>query len=280
MKIMMVAVAAALAIPCAQAQDHGHLNAGAVGWNQGDKLTWVNGADFLQSSGYVKTLLPATTAKYLGFFDGNITLTALHSTNAFGEAIAGSPAPGAFILGQIVSVTGPEGAFFGFWDTNSTAGNPTFSIPTGTQPLGAVFDVSQAGLGAGSPGGDPYGHIHGRRLTATKPGLYTVGFRSVDNSTNGSPAGPIHAPSETLTVQFQAGYNIKSITWTDGVAAVTIGTAAGSIFALQSNADPADPEGWTLVSAVTGNDKFQTIVDGAAAGPARFYRVEVRPANP
>src|SRR4051812_19056583 len=97
--------------------DHGHLNIGAAGRNQGDKLTWDNGGDFAESSGYVKTLFlnTNTTAKYLGFYDGNITLTALHNTNAFGEIIAGGPATGSLIDAQIVSVVGPAGGAFGFW---------------------------------------------------------------------------------------------------------------------------------------------------------------------
>src|SRR4051812_21555944 len=104
-----------------RAQDHGHLNVGAAGQSQGDKLIWSNGADFSASGAYVKTLLIATAQKYLGFFDGNITLTALHSIDAFGDPVVGGPAPGAFLVAEIISVAGPDGGAFGFWETNSVA---------------------------------------------------------------------------------------------------------------------------------------------------------------
>jgi hypothetical protein len=258
----------------AHSQDHGHLNIGASSWDQGSKLTFANGGDFLQSIGYVKTLGIPTNPKYAGFYDGNITLTALSYTNGLGEAVPGSPAPGSLIEAQIVSVSGPEGGAFNFWDADSTAGNPTFTIPTGSAPANAKFIVSEVALGAGSPGGDPFGHIHGRRLSATKPGIYTVEFRAFDISTNGVNGGPIHAPSDPIKIDFQADYNIKSITWTENVAQVTIGTRAGYSFTVQSNTNIADTAKWTDVNTVTGNDLFQTIADGTAE-PVKFYRVQV-----
>jgi hypothetical protein len=263
-----------------RAQDHGHLNVGAAGRNQGDMLIWSNGADFTASGPYVKTFLVSTAQKYLGFFDGNITLTALHSVDAFGDPVVGGPAPGAFLVAEIVSVAGPDGASFGFWETNSVAGTPTFSIPTGTTPTGARFELSEAALGAGAPGGDAFGHIHGRRFTVTKPGIYTVGFRAFDLSTNGVNGGPIHAPSDVLLVNFQANYNIKSISWANGVAQITVGTAVGSLFTLQSNTNLANADLWTDVTQVVGNDTFQIMSDDAAGNGPKFYRVRAEAMAP
>lgn len=266
--------AACLSLLGAQAQDHGHLNIGAAGHAQGSKLTWANGADFVDTSGYVKTFLTPVNVKYIGFLDGNITLTALHHTNALGVVDITAPAPGSFIIGQIVSVTGPEGGAFGFWDTNSTAGNPSLTIPVGTTPADAKFTVSDGALGAGQPGGDPFGHIHGRRLTVTKPGIYKVGFRAIDISTNGEGGGPIHTPSDVIYVSFQGLYNIKDIAWAAGQSSVTVGTLIGSTFELQYKTGAAGTE-WFPVGQADGNDHFQTITDETAADPSRIYRVEV-----
>jgi len=279
MKQLMIVWAASAWCWTAFGQDHGHLDVGAVGKNQGDKLTWVAGPDFVETSGYVKTFLTPTNPKYAGFFDGNITLTALHHTNALGEPNPAGPAPGAFVVGEIVSVTGPEGGSFGFWDTNSTAGNPSFSIPVGTSPTNVRFDVSEARLGAGQPGADPYGHVHGRRMSVTKPGIYTVGFRAVDTSTSGSAGGPIHAPSDVLKITFQAGFNIRDIAWANGVSTVRVGTAIGSNFTLQSSTNLNEANQWVDVSASAGNDHFQSMIDDGATNAARFYRVIVTPAQ-
>ena len=275
---MLSALALAMTIGSAQAQ-HGHLNVGATGRNQGDALNWNNGAAFVAESGYVKTMNFATTGTYANFFEGNISLTSMHSTNGFGETIAGSPAPGSFQIGEIVSVTGPEGGAFGFWDTNGITG-PSLSVPVGTTAGGFFFDLSEAALGAGEPGGDPFGHVHGRRLTFTKAGIYEVGLRAIDISTNGANGGPIHTRSEVLRVVFQAGYNIKQITWANGVATVTVGTAVGSVFKLQANTDLNNPNGWQDVGEVVGNDLFQNITDEQASEAARFYRVAVQPVTP
>ena len=258
---------------------HGHLNVGATGRNQGDALNWNNGAAFVVDSGYVKTLNFATAGMYTGFYEGNISLTSMHSTNGFGETIAGSPAPGSFQIGEIVSVVGPEGGAFGFWDTNAITA-PSLSVPVGTTTGGFFYDLSEKSLGAGEPGGDPFGHVHGRRLTLTKPGIYEVGFRAIDISTNGLNAGPIHSRSDILRVAFQAGYNIKSITWLNGVSTVSVGTTVGFNFKLQSNTNLNNSTGWKDVGEIVGNDLFQPITDPEASDQARFYRVEVQPVTP
>jgi hypothetical protein len=74
------------------------LNVGA----SGPALTFDNGSSF--KTPYVKTLLFSDTGKYANLYNGNITLTALHSTNAFGETDPAAPKPGALIVAEIVSV--------------------------------------------------------------------------------------------------------------------------------------------------------------------------------
>jgi hypothetical protein len=72
--------------------------------------------------------------------------------------------------------------------------------------------LSDASLGGGQPGADPFGHIHGRRFTADKAGVYTVGFKAYDISTNGTAGSPIHTAAEILDIVFQAGYNLTTLT--------------------------------------------------------------------
>lgn len=191
------AAALVLTAPSLTAQ---HLNAGAVGQNQNDALTWANADEVVNTSGFVQPLTLATSGRFAGFYNGNITFTALHATDD------GGPALGSFIQAEIVSVAGPSGAFFGFWDALTLGGGatPTYSIATGSDGLSLGYALSDATLGAGLAGQDPFGHIHGRRFTATEEGLYTVGFRASDTSVNGVGGGSIHTPSDIVYVNFQA----------------------------------------------------------------------------
>jgi hypothetical protein len=237
------------------AQDHGHLNIGA----SSGKLTFDNGADF--SGAYVKTLIFTNAGKYANFYQGNITFTALHSTNAFGEIDPAAPGLGAFVVAAVVSVEGPAGGEFAFWDSTGV----TASFQTGTTNGTFRFNVSDADLGAGQPAGDAFGHIHGRRFTATKPGIYTVGFRVHDISAN----GPRYAPSDVQFLTFQAGVNMVAIHPASGM--LTFGAAAGYSWQLEATSDLVT---WIPIGGpLTGNDTLLDIEDAAPPGQIRFYRV-------
>jgi len=194
---------------CIQAQ-HGHLDTGAAGQNQGDALTFINGADFAASSGYVKELAFSGSGTYAGYYQGGITLTAVHAlpgTDASGIPYVAHPqaaAPGAFLQYAIVSVEGPAGGSFQFWEGGATA--PTFRYDSGYQAGASpiLIALSDASLGAGTAGGDPYGHLHGRRFTTTTSGEYTVGFQVVDTSALGAGGGPIQSPSDVLLIRFSS----------------------------------------------------------------------------
>lgn len=252
----------------AHAQSHAHLNIGAIGTNQNDPLTFDNGADFAVASDYVKTLVLTNAGKYSGYYAANITLTVLGATLQYGAASPNAPALGSHIKAQIVSVDGPPGGEFGFWDASSTTA-PAFSIPSGATSTNS-FDVSQTD---GSPGVDPFGHIHGRQFTATKPGIYTVAFKAFDVSTNGANGGPIQSESAILKIYFQAGINVASLTNTENETAVRFGTLLDQTFFLESNNDLATTN-WTVIGSVAGDDHFQTLIDTDHSA-ARFYRIRV-----
>lgn len=252
----------------AQAQDHGHLNVGA----SGGALNWENGAIFSPSVGYVKTLLFATSGKYAGFYQGNITLTALHSKNAFGEIDPAAPKAGAFIVGEIVSVEGPQGGAFAFWENTSETNSPTVSIPTGTTNAAFRFEVSEASLGAGQPGGDAFGHIHGRRFTATLPGIYTVGFRAHDTSANGNGGAPLHTSAPVQLVTFQAGVNIGVDINDADRAVLWLGAQAGFTWQVQAANSLTNPSWEDIGAEVLGDDALHALEDPQLASGHRFYR--------
>lgn len=254
----------------AHAQGHAHLNIGAVGTNQNDPLIFDNGADFATNSDYVKTLVLTNAGKYAGFYAGNITLTVLAATGGYGGPVANAPAPGSHIKAQIVSVDGPAGGSFGFWDTNSTSA-PSISVLSGATGTNS-FDVSQTD---GSPGVDPFGHIHSRQFTATKPGIYIVAFKAFDTSTNGADGGPIHSESEILKLYFQAGINIASLAETETERVIRFGTLLDHTFFLEAN-DDLSTTNWIVIDSVLGDDRFQILTDGERT-KSRFYRIRMSP---
>jgi MYXO-CTERM domain-containing protein len=165
------------------------------------QLYFDNGAAFLASAGYPgRTLSYSSTGVYAGYDNGSLTFPVQPATAApEGAAAADAPPLGSYIELAIVSVTGPAGGKFGFWEAGAT--QPTFSYNVGYQVAvpTQLWNISDptAGYGAGQVGGDPYGHIHGRRFTATEDGTYTVGFETVDISGQASH-------SDVLYIQFNA----------------------------------------------------------------------------
>ncbi len=253
---------------------HGHLNAGARGTNQNDQLYFANGADFVDSSGYVKTLTFTNAGRFAGYYEGNITLTALPTTEGHDGPDPNASAPGSFIQFSMSCLSGPPGGSFGFWDGAGST-SPTHSVKPGEDTTN-LFRLTESD---GSPGSDPYGHIHGRRFTATKAGIYKIGFKVWDTSLNGLNGGPIHRPSDVLPVVFQAGINISDIAKTGQVASVRYGSTANQIFTLEYSTNLVEP--WLPAAPPKlGNDFFQVIDDAAAIDSRRFYRMRADPFIP
>lgn len=195
----VLAVGWVCGLPFESQAQHGHLDAGAAAPTPGAPLVWANGADFLPATGYVKTLTFTNEGRFAGYFEGGITPTALPTTAAHGGPDARASAPGSFLQFGIVRATGPVGGRFGYWEAGSTS--PTLTLLAGDTSA-AMMALSESD---GSPGSDPYGHIHGRRFTATRAGVYTAWFQVFDTSTNGAGGKPIHPPSDPLPIRFLAG---------------------------------------------------------------------------
>jgi hypothetical protein len=254
-----------------RAQDHGHLNVGATSTSQNAQLNWNNGADFGATAGYVKTLDYTNSGKYAGYYQNNITLTVLPATADYGGPAVGAPALGSFILGRMSLLAGPEGGLFNFWETNSTAlTGPYISVAVGW-PATNLFQLSQTD---GSAGTDPFGHIHGRRFSATKPGLYKVGFQAIDVSTNGTGGGPIHTPSDVIPIYFQAGPTLPWISKSNNLTRVTFGSISNRTCIIEVSTN-LSLTNWTAIATNSGTDYFQTITDTNSIGTQRFYRMRV-----
>jgi hypothetical protein len=265
--LFVAAIGIAVGASNAHAQ-HGHLNAGAQSTSQDTALIWANGSDFITSSGYVKTLTHTNDGRFAGYYEGNITLTALPATPAHAGPDPAASALGSYLQFSLACLEGPQGGAFGFWDAGSAS--PSISLSPG-QTSTNLWRLTESD---GSPDSDPYGHIHGRRFTATRPGIYKVGFIAVDTSTNGTGGGPIHTPSEELSVWFQAGINVASLSRTGNVNTVTFGTLANRNFTLEYSTNLAVTNEWTSISGpIPGDDHLQSLEDADAFVGHRFYRV-------
>jgi hypothetical protein len=153
-----------------------HIFSSAIGTNQNDKLNFSNGAAFdANLSTYSFPQILRTNGLNTGYYRGDVlTFTALAGTLANGGPIPGHAAFGSRLAVQVVSVAGPAGGSFAFWegDGESDLGNVTFSVPVGETNGTNFLVVSENNS---EPGADPYGHIHGREFTTSLPGTYTVG---------------------------------------------------------------------------------------------------------
>lgn len=278
MKTQLVLLSATIGIvasaPYAQAQ-HGHLNAGAASTNQNAQLIWANGADFIATSGYVNTLSYTNGARFAGYYQGNITLTALPRAPLDTDPAAA--ALGAYVQFSMACLEGPAGGTFGFWDVGST--NPSLSLVPG-QTSTNRWRLTESD---GSPGSDPYGHIHLRRFSATLPGIYKVGFTAFDTSTNGVGGGPIHTPSQELPVWFQAGVNIQSVEpdYEEGHVHVRFGATAGFSWQIEASQFLGPQTDWQPAGTpFTGNDYLKELIDEGSPGELRFYRLRGTPVTP
>jgi hypothetical protein len=265
--ILLLAFALALSAP-AQAQ-HGHLNAGALGTNLTDKLYFVNGALFAAESGYVRQMTFMTTGTYSNYYAGNISFTALAATTNNGGPAFHHPALGSFVVAEITSVEGPEGGAFGFWE--SGARSPSYSIPAGTTNGTSWIELSDIGAGAGLPEADPYGHIHGRQFTLSKPGTYKVGFTLKDIA----DYYPVHSDSDTFYINFSAGYRLEMPMVTNSMFAFHVNPAGSTNVHVEAAESLSTNTAWLPLAGPLTNSATAVMVIDTNSPPmgSRFYRV-------
>jgi hypothetical protein len=263
---------------CAQ---HLHIVAGADSKGQNATLRFTNGATYdIYSNGgitpacfFMNSNLPAL---YPDLYQTDVTFTSLPGTLWTGGPALGAAAPGAFLEIVIVSAQGPVGGELGFWqDDEDTVPRLRFNIPAGTTDGTNRFPISE---GVTFPELDPYGHIHGRRFTVNKPGLYTVGLQLVDTSTAGTNAGPLHTPSPISYFYFQAGAFINSIVRTNNVPTLQFGVNSFYDYDLEFTTNLINPQ-WVGIHHIVGanHSDIHYFTDTDATNSYRFYRLRETP---
>ncbi len=271
--VALLASGVLLLWPAALQAQHVHVNAGATNTTQDAQLYFPNGTNYNTAAGYDVYLTFTNAGSFSNFYQGaGFTFTALASTLDNGGPAFGHAADGAFLQLQIVSMSGPSGGEFGVWMQD--AGNPATSYPLFTLPVGTANGTNLLALSEsdGSPGADPYGHIHGRTFTASQPGLYKLGCRLLDTSSNGAGGGPIHTPSELYYFYFQAGLTISSWAKEPGAFAVTFGTAVGKTYSVESTSNLQSGNWTTFAGPFTGNNYLQSAATNSAAAKL-FFRI-------
>jgi hypothetical protein len=287
MKMVMnfpLGVALALTSHCGPLLAHDHLAAGAASTTPGAPLVFANDATFGGDSGFVFNLSAgATNSPYWGYFyTEDLVFASLAATPDFGGPDPGAAALGAHVQAQLLSVEGPLGARFGFWETaqdgvDST--NLTWSVPA---PYGNGTNLISVSENDASPAADPYGHIHGRIYTVTEPGLYKVTWRFLDTSANGPNGGPVCSPSVPFYLYYQAGLTLGK--FTPGTNGLNITFAAPSNlpdsgegpatnYTLEGSPALGLGEAWEPVNAVVVGDDHLHSVTVPWNGSVHFFRL-------
>lgn len=260
---------------------HLHIVAGADSKEQNARLRFANGTtyDIYSNQGiapacfFMSSNLPAL---YPNLYQTDVTFASLPGTLWTGGPAPGAAAPGAFLEAIVVSVQGPAGGVIGFWqEAEEATPNLRFSIPVGTANSTNRFEISE---GVTFPELDPFGHIHGRRFTANRPGLYTLGFQLVDASTAGPTGGPIHTPSPISYFYFQAGVFINSMVKSNNTVTVQFGVNSFYDYDLEATTNLVSPK-WVSIYHVIGanHSDIHYFTDMDATSASRFYRVRETP---
>jgi hypothetical protein len=176
---------------------------------------------------------------------------------------------GACLELELVSLSGPPGGTLGFWEPGQS--QPSFSVPVGETAGTNRFELSE---NRGLAGADPYGLIEGRHFAVTQPGLYCLGFRAVDCSTNGPGGGPIHTPSPLYRVYLQAGVTAASVSPQGASATVLFGGEAARTFYLERSPVLGPSAAWqTVAGPLAGTSRLQTMTDPTAPAGQSFFRL-------
>jgi hypothetical protein len=260
------------AAPALHAQ-HIHVNAGASNTTQNARLYFINATTYDTNSRYDVYLSFTNGGAFSNLYQGaGVSFTALASTLDNGGPAFGHAADGAVIQLEFVSVSGPPGGVFGVW--TQEVGNASINLPAFSMAVGITNGTNRLRLSEndGSAGADPYGHIHGRTYTATKAGLYTLGCRLLDTSSNGAGGGPIHTPSPLYYFYFQAGPTISSWRKFSNSVAVTFGTTAGKTYYVESSTNLSTTNWTAWAGPFTGDNKLRSTTNSATA-PNQFFRL-------
>lgn len=235
------------ALPAVHA--HEHVGVGRVSASS-DQLA-VSGPD-RQLALYVP--LKEFFSGYLPDFPGGwhaCELTFTTETSALQEA------PGANPRIEIISVQGPAGGSFAFWEVGAIS--PTWWCAAGWSGAVAVFPVIL----------DGDTHAHGRAFTMDRPGTYTVTFRAVDMANKFTASA-----NKTITFVAQQPPRL-SISMVGGNVSLAFASRPNLTYDLQVCTE-LESGIWTGVEPHTFIDGYgdvKNMTDPVAGRPRAFYRL-------
>lgn len=265
-----------LGLPGSLLAQHRHINAGAASPSPGSPLQFANGALFNADSGFLIHLNPLNHLVYGSIFFGgsDVTFTSLPATLNNGGPDPSAALPGTHVEMIFESVQGPAGGAFSCWDSFDgffDATEITFSVPSGSTGGTNRFILSE---NDGSPGVDPYGHIHGRKFSVNRPGIYTVGVRLVDTGNNGPGGTPLHAASDLIFFNFVAGIVLADVRLNADNTVVRFGTDTGVNYWVESSSELGVNAAWKSVAGpISGTGRLESVTLPGAPAVRAFYRL-------
>jgi hypothetical protein len=244
---------------------------GAVEQTNFAPLCFLNAAECVTNSLSLVNLRYTNTGPSAGQYEGSASMVAVPASPLHGGPATNHAALGSRLELQLVSLDGPADGRLSFWENDQS--QPCFTVSVGEWAGTNCFVLSQ---NQGEPEADPYGCIEGRRFTAAQPGLYCLGFRLIDSSTNGPGAGPIHAPSPLYHIYLQAGLAINSLARQGTSATAWFGGDAARTFYLERSPGIGPTSAWqTVAGPLAGTTRLQTLTDPAASESLNLYRLRV-----
>jgi hypothetical protein len=186
-----------------------------------------------------------------GYFADELTFTT--------EVSALFLADGSDPVIELVSMAGPAGAFFSFWESGATT--PTWSRSSGwsqTELDRPSFPVIM--------GGET--HAHGRIFTVDRPGDYQIVFRTRDKNN-------LFSPSRDFSMTFQAQHpHPLSIRTENGSVRLTFISRLNLVYDLQICTDLALNR-WSNVQPHVSIDGSGALVDLSVllSHPRAFFRL-------
>ena len=167
------------------------------------------------------------------------------------------PAAGAIPRIDLISVSGPTGGHFSFWEVGATT--PTWEIPAGwTNSPG-----NSASLHVILNGDN---HVHGRAFTMDWPGVYTVVLQAVDEAGG-------YLPSSLKVITFVAQQPPPlSLRIENGGATVSFTSRLNLDYDLQSCTN-LDAGAWLSEVILFGDGAEKTNTLPLAGQPFTFYRL-------
>lgn len=268
---------------------HIHISAGAYENSPGAPLQFIEG--YLYDTNSYGGVYPACVFMvkddpnapfYPDLYQTDISFTSRPATIFTGGPALYAAEFGSYLELVVRTVQGPPGGTIGVWreddEFEPTSSANLFSVPVGTSNGTNRINLTQSPAEGGWEN-DPYGHVHGRRFTANKPGLYVVGLQLVDTSRAGPGGLPNHSPSATNYFYFQAGLVAQLVKKTNHTAHIRFGLRGFKDYYLEANDQLGTTTNWLPVVYERGaaHSDIHTLVDTNATNATRFYRIREVP---